>query len=266
MAYLMTQALGQTAGIAAARHVVRKAVESPEGFDEAFELMRQPILSLAEDPPEVSHYELLLRMRDPGGETISPAVFVPALREMGMEQDVDRWVADRAVLMLTPSADGGPQLEINVFAQTMRSAAFFDHLTTALTRRGVGPDALIVELAEGSKVDPSEMHHLSRRRFRTAKNFGLEEFESDGFAAITHQEVPCDLIKIGGELVRDLPSDPGNLSVVRRAAMLASRVGIATVAMRVEDAATVALLREAGVDYGQGFHLGRPERLKGREA
>src|SRR5688500_12102456 len=148
----------KTPEAARTRELVRQALRTPEALDSAFELVRQPIVELASG--RVSHHELLLRMRDTEGVLIKPGEFASSIRELGADEQIDNWVAARAVMMLIPTMPAwGAQLEINLSAKTVLSSGFFEQLTGALHRRGVDPDALIVEVAKGDTVDPEKMRH-----------------------------------------------------------------------------------------------------------
>ena len=248
------------------RELVRKALRNSATLDSAFELVRQPIVELASG--RVSHHELLLRMRDDEGNLIKPGEFASSIRDLGADEQIDNWVTARAVMMLVPTIpDWGPQLEINLSARTILSDGFFEQVSSALHRRQVSQDALIIEVAQGDTVDPEKMHHFMRRRFRLAHHFSLIDFESHGFESLNKlRTLPYDMVKIDGELIRDLPNNPGDQGIVTKIARLVRGQGRRTVAMHVEDADTVKILKEIDVDYGQGYYLGQPESLRGRSA
>jgi EAL domain-containing protein (putative c-di-GMP-specific phosphodiesterase class I) len=261
---LPTTPAPKTPGAARTRELVRQALRSPETLDRAFELVRQPIVELATG--ETSHHELLLRMRDDQGQLIKPGDFASSIRDLGADEKIDNWVAGRAVRMLVPGIpEWGAQLEINLSGKTVLSSGFFEQLTGALYRRGVDPDALIVEVAQGDTVDPEKMRHFMKRRFRLAHHFSLLDFESHGFEGLMRlRSLPYDMVKIDGEFIRDLPNSKSDQGIVTKVARLVTQQGRRTVALHVEDAETVELLREAGVDYGQGYYIGEPESLLGR--
>jgi EAL domain-containing protein (putative c-di-GMP-specific phosphodiesterase class I) len=244
------------------QRIVRKALETRGGLDDAFELMRQPIFDLSDG--RISHYELLLRLRTPGGGLISPGEFASIVKRLGAEERVDNWVAARAVLMLDPTReDDGPQLEINLSAETVLSEGFLDQLSDALEHRGVSPNALIVEVAQGEHVDPKEMGRFARRNFRLATHFQAIDFERTGFNELNRlRALPFDLIKIDGEFIRDLPTNPSDQGIVDRIGRMVSGFGRRAVAMHVEDLKTVRLLQASGIEFGQGYYLGRPKQLK----
>lgn len=248
------------------RELVRKALRSPEALDAAFELVRQPIVELASG--RLSHHELLLRMRDDEGELIRPGEFASSIRDLGADEQIDHWVTARAVLMLVPTVpDWGPQLEINLSAKTVLSTGFFEQLTSALHRRQVSQDALIIEVAQGDTVEPEKMRHFMRRSFRLAHHFTLIDFESHGFEGLNRlRSLPYDMVKIDGAFIRDLPNSKSDQVIVRKVARMVTSLGRRTVALHVGDAETVKLLKEAGVDYGQGYYLGQPESLRGHSA
>jgi EAL domain-containing protein (putative c-di-GMP-specific phosphodiesterase class I) len=241
---------------------LREALSTPGGLDEAFELLAQPIVDLRSD--RVSHYELLLRLRGEGDELIAPGEWAPAVRALGGEAQLDNWVAARAVLMLRPGPDSEePQLEVNLSRKTILDNSFSTQLSAALEARGVSPDALVVEVDAGGTVAPSEMSGFARRRFRLAHHFSAISLEQHGFSEVSQlNSMPYDYLKIDGEFIRELPNSPADQGIVRRLGHIVSRIGKRTIALHVEDRETVALLKEAGIDYGQGYFFGKPERLK----
>jgi EAL domain-containing protein (putative c-di-GMP-specific phosphodiesterase class I) len=261
----MATSLDQMEVSAPARQLLEQARATADGFDQAFELLRQPIVNTGTN--QVSHHELLLRLRAHDGRLMGPGEFADPLRQMGLEEDVDYWVVARAVMMLVPGNEiPNPQLEINLTRKTMLSKGFAGELTAALAKRGVSPDALIVEVEEGGSVEPDEMEHLSRLTFRLGHHFSVEDFREHGFGQIAKlRNLPYDFIKIDGEFISDLPKNPQHQEVVKHLGSLASVFKRHTVALHVEDAETMLLLKEAGVDYGQGYFLGEPKRLKGSD-
>lgn len=227
---------------------------------QSFELLAQPIVDLSKNI--ISHYELLLRLRAPGGKQLPPAGFDRIVRGLGLEHDIDIWVAERAIALMR-RGDAGPQFEINVSVGSGLDERFSAAVSSMIAREGLSPEALIVEIAGTYPVDHANMRHFSDRRFRVATHFNLRDFERSGFGILERLPgLPFDLIKIDIEFIRELDSSNADQAIVRRASQLIKAAGRRSVAIGVERAEIVPWLRDAGVDYGQGYLYGAPGPIK----
>jgi EAL domain-containing protein (putative c-di-GMP-specific phosphodiesterase class I) len=229
--------------------------------EDRFVLYSQPIVHLLTN--RVSHHELLLRIQRADGTVDTPGAFSDALRAHGLDVQLDRWVAECAVTMLWPETQrAGPQLEINISRHSAIGSELPLLLNELLAERRIGPDALIVEVAQGETVDPGEMRHFRNRGFRLACHFSAVESEEDAFAKLLNlHELPFDWVKIDGEFVSNLAANVSYQALVRRVAGITSGFGRRTVALHVEDELCAEFLRAARVDYGQGYYFGKPQPI-----
>jgi EAL domain-containing protein (putative c-di-GMP-specific phosphodiesterase class I) len=232
----------------------------PQGGDQ-YVLFSQPIVELLSG--RVSHYELLLRVRRADGHIALPGEWIETVREQNRETELDRWVAEQALAMLRPpDVQPGPQLEINISRESAIGPELPTLLNHKLFEKRMSPEALIVEVAQGEMVAPGELRHFRDRAFRLACHFSAVDSEEEAFtklAALSDQ--PFDWVKIDGEFVRGLPASTENQAIIKRVVTIAKGFGRRTVALHIEDLGSLELLREAGVDYGQGFFLGKPEEI-----
>ena len=227
-------------------------------FDRELALVRQPVVDLQSG--EASHHELLLRVRGRRGRLESPGSFLAGLKREGHSAVLDRWVVARAVRLIDSRAHG-PQLEVNLSTDSALNSEFSEYVSELLAVQGASAGALIIE-TDDNRVDGMKMAHFSRRLFKLGHHFTLEQFERSGLNALSRlRTLPFDLIKIDGEFIRELPSSPDDQAIVRRITTIVSNVGRKTVAMHVQDEETLEILKEIGVDLGQGYHLGLPERV-----
>ncbi len=228
--------------------------------NDLFVLHAQPIVDLSSG--ETVQRELLIRMRDvenPNGPAlIAPGAFLPIAEEFGLIIEIDRWVIDRAAEI----AAGGVSVELNVSGRSIDDSWLVDHIEAALERTGADPQMLVFEITETVMVS----NEASARRFVERLNalgcsVALDDFGT-GYGGFTYvKQLPIDYLKIDIEFVHDLVENPASESVVQAILKLAQGVGLKTVAEGVEDEATLARLRTMGVDYAQGYHIGRPEFL-----
>jgi diguanylate cyclase (GGDEF)-like protein/PAS domain S-box-containing protein len=233
---------------------VREAVEKGR-----FVLHAQPILDVEAD--EVSQYELLIRMRGEGGELISPAAFLDTAERFGLIQRIDRWVAQQAIRLVESHKRAGRNLvlEVNLSGQTVSDEEFPIEIGREIVQAGIDPSNLIFEVTETAAVaDIEQARRFAESLTQMGCGFALDDFGS-GFASFYYlKHLPIHVLKIDGEFVKDLPRTPNDRLIVKALVEVAQGMGMKTVAEFVEDEATLQILRELGVTYAQGFHIGKP--------
>jgi PAS domain S-box-containing protein len=226
--------------------------------EQRFVLYAQPIVDLSTG--KVVQRELLLRMltresADAVPRAIAPGAFLPVAEEYGLIGEIDRWVIDRAVEM----AASGVSAELNVSARSVSDPGILSYIAHAIQSSGADPQAMVFEITETAVVSDN----LAARGFveglhRLGCKVALDDFGT-GYGGFTYlKQLPIDYLKIDMEFVRDVRHNPGSQSVVKAIVGLAEGFGLKTVGEGVEDEATLDLLRKLGVDYAQGYHLGRP--------
>jgi PAS domain S-box-containing protein len=230
--------------------------------EEHFVLYSQPIVDLRTG--EITQRELLIRMRDaqsPGGAPglIAPAAFLPVAEEFGLITEIDRWVIDRA----TEIAAAGDAVQINVSGRSISAPGLVDHITHAIQRTGADPRKIVFEITETTLVsdEPAARGFVESLHALGCK-IALDDFGT-GYGGFTYlKQLPVDFLKIDIEFVRDVQTNLASRNVIQAIVSLATGFGLETVAEGVEDEASLSVLRELGVDYAQGFHIGRPAPLE----
>jgi len=222
-----------------------------------FVLHAQPIVALRSG--EVVQHELLIRMRHPDGSSlpglIPPSYFLPVAEEFGQIATIDRWVIDRAA----EYAAGKMPIELNVSGRSISDPRLVDYIEAAINRTGADPYSMVFEITETTMVS----NELAARSFverlhRLGCKIALDDFGT-GYGGFTYvKQLPIDFLKIDIEFVSDLRFNPASASVIQAIVNLAQGFGLQTIAEGVEDGDTMELLRELGVDYAQGYHVGRP--------
>jgi EAL domain-containing protein (putative c-di-GMP-specific phosphodiesterase class I) len=233
---------------------LRRALESGE-----LVLHFQPIVSLRDG--RVSHYEALVRLADePHGRLVAPGSFLPAAERYGLVRDIDRLVLGRVASLLAEGpGQRGPTVAINVSTLSATDGRMLTHIERALARRGVDPSRLIVEVTETAAI--SDMRR-ARAFCEGVQALGcavaLDDFGS-GFGSFQYlKHLPFDFLKIDGDFIRGLPDSPTDQLVVKALVDVVGGMGRQTIAEFVGDATTLRMLREYGVDYAQGYEVGRP--------
>lgn len=224
--------------------------------DDRLVLYSQPIVPLVTTATESK--ELLLHMVGRDGEIIAPGSFLPTAEKYGQITDIDRWVIRQAMQV----AASGHHLHLNLSANSITNIEVLAHIKRELTESGTDPANIVVEITETALMGDMQAGIVFARGI---KDLGcavaLDDFGT-GYGSFTYlQKIPLDFLKIDVEFVRDLSSNKANQHLIKATVNIAQGFDLQTIAEGVEDAQTLSLLREYGVDLAQGFHLGRPEPI-----
>jgi diguanylate cyclase (GGDEF)-like protein len=217
-------------------------------------LHAQPIVDLATGA--VDRLELLLRMVDDGGELLLPGAFLGTAERFDLVQAIDRWVTTRAIELL----DGHDfSLAINVSGRSIGDPELLATVERGLRDRSIAPGRLVFEITETAAIaNIATAREFADRLRALGCRLALDDFGT-GFGSFYYlKHMPADDVKIDGDFVRDMAASPVDQEVVRAVVAVAGALGPRTIAECVEDEATHALVREYGVDLGQGWHYGRP--------
>jgi EAL domain-containing protein (putative c-di-GMP-specific phosphodiesterase class I) len=197
---------------------------------------------------------------------LPPAKFLSAAERYQMLPQIDRWVVSRslAALRLHRSSLAGRAMKfsINVSGPSVVDPGFHDFLEQSIRDSGVSPEMLSFELTETAAVsDLARADRLMQRIRVLGASFALDDFGT-GLSSLAYlRSLPVSVLKIDGSFVRDAASNQRSESMVRAIAQLAHTMGMETVAEFVETDELRMRMAALGVDYGQGFAIGRPQPL-----
>jgi PAS domain S-box-containing protein len=221
-----------------------------EALDEdRLELHSQTILPLRGG---AAREELLLRMVSRDGELVSAGAFLPAAEELGLMFEIDSWVIARAARF----AALGRIVQVNLSAVSMADPRLLEIIERELQRVDAPPGNVVFEIAEAALVSSSAAGEAFATQLRELGcGLSLDDFGNGtgGFAYLRRLSVQT--LKIDIDFVRDLPGSSANQHLVQAIVGLARSFDVETIAGGVEDLATLALLREFGVDYAQGYAI-----------
>ncbi|WP_436523277.1 EAL domain-containing protein [Actinoplanes sp. HUAS TT8] len=232
----------------------RNRVADALGTDR-FTLYSQPILELQTN--RVTRHELLLRVLDEADGPQSPTQVLDTAERLDAVFDIDLWVVERA--MKLAAEQPGMGLQINLSGRSVGDPRLTAEVERLLTQYGVNPEQLTFEITETALIgNLSEARRFADRIRDLGCSLALDDFGS-GYASFRYLRLfPIDLVKIDGEYVVDLVDNPQDQVLVRALVQVCQAYGIHTVAEFVQDEATLRMLREFGVDYVQGYLIGRP--------
>jgi diguanylate cyclase (GGDEF)-like protein/PAS domain S-box-containing protein len=230
--------------------------------EDHFELLAQPIQPLRGGGP--TQYELLLRMRDAHGDQIPPGTFLYIAERLGLIHEIDRWVVAHAIDLLAEHRAAGRDLrfEVNLSGHTIGDPELLELIERRLRETGVPPDRLIFEITETAAVaNIARAATFAERLSALGCHFALDDFGA-GFGSFYYlKHLPFDYLKIDGEYVRHCATNETDRILISAVVQIARGMGKYTIAEFVGDEETVEVLTGLGVDYGQGYFLGRPEPL-----
>ena len=221
-------------------------------------------------PAEDPHIELLLRLRDEDGRVVMPGAFLPAAERYGLIAQLDRWVVAQAIAHFDQlHASGRPpgRCSLNLSAATLEDDSLADYVLGLIEQHGVAPARLCFEITETEAVRnlPRAVRFFERLR-AVGCQVSLDDFGA-GMSSFGYlKNLPVDVIKIDGSFIRDLESDPMSRSIVDAITEIGHQRGLDVVAEWVASDGIVDILRQLGVDYGQGFALHRPEPVRYQRA
>jgi PAS domain S-box-containing protein len=219
-------------------------------------LYTQPIVPLRAGAQRSE--ELLVRMIGRNGEIIPPGSFLPVAEKYGQIREIDHWVIAQAVRV----AASGRHVHANLSADSIGSVSLVPEIERAVADSGADPANIVFEITETAL-----MRNLDAGQdFATAitdigGGLALDDFGT-GYGSFTYlQKLQITYLKIDVEFVRDLVTNAANQHLVKAIVSIARGFGLQTIAEGVENVETLELLRDYGVDQGQGFYFGRPEPL-----
>jgi diguanylate cyclase (GGDEF)-like protein/PAS domain S-box-containing protein len=245
---------GMSADMGWARRI-KEAIE-----EDGFTLAYQPIMRSADG--ETHSYEALIRMYDKDGALISPAGFLPAAERFGLMVELDRWVIRHAIAALRSLQQRQPglMLNINLSAPSVETPGILDTVREELALSGVAACSLVFEITETTAITKlAQAVELLEGLKALGCATALDDFGT-GYSSFAYlKELPVDYVKIDGSFVQNLDCDRLNQVMVRSMHDVAHAMGKYSVAEFVETAEVMQTLRDIGVDYQQGYYLGKPE-------
>lgn len=232
----------------------RSRVAAALGTDR-FTLYAQPILELQTN--RVLRHELLLRVIDETGTPQSPIQVLDTAERLDAVYDIDLWVVERALQLATSLPTHS--FQINLSGRTVGDPRLTTEIEALFDRYAVNAEQLTFEITETALIgNLSEARHFADRIRDLGCQLALDDFGS-GYASFRYLRLfPIDLVKIDGEYVRDLVGNPQDQVLVQALIKVCQAYGIHTVAEYVQDEPTLRMLREFGVDFVQGYLIGRP--------
>jgi diguanylate cyclase (GGDEF)-like protein len=233
---------------------------------DCFTLYFQPINVCDGKPRHDKHIEILLRMIDDDGLTITPAVFLPAIEKHQLGADIDRWVIRNALAWLAQenTCNHWPiRITINLSNQSLTDPTMLKYIIDQKNENGINPQQVcfeITELAAITNIATATSFMLTLRGcgFR----FSLDDFGSNLSSFVYLKKLPVDYIKIDGTYTRDIMTDPIDRALVKSINKMGHLLGKETIAEGVETMDVADELKRIGIDYIAGYAYTQPRPLE----
>lgn len=229
-------------------------------IEDRFKLVFQPVVRASDG--KLSHYETLLRMVSEEGTLLSPHQFIPVAERMGLIHQIDLWVVTHAIDFIAGlSAEyGDVNFTINLSSHALQGEYLFPALKKKLEMTWVAPSRITFEITETAAVANVEKTRQMVSRIRALGcHFALDDFGA-GFSTFNYvKNFPVDYLKIDGQFITNIVSDQSDQVLVRSMIEVAHSLGKKTIAEYVSNPEILRILKEYGVDYVQGYLLGKPQ-------
>ena len=227
--------------------------------DDRFILYFQPILNIKTG--EIQRYETLIRMLDKEGNIQTPDSFIPEAEQLGLICDIDRLVMKKAIQALGDFIKEGYELSlsVNLSGKAMDNPEILQLIKQQLEKHKVDPSRLIIEVTETAAVsDIVGAERLMHEIKELGCRFALDDF-GVGFSSFFYlKQLPVDYVKLDGMFIRQLPYSDEDQIFVKALNEMAHGLGKQTVAEFVENDQILTMLKSYGVDYAQGYFVGKP--------
>ena len=244
-------------------HVVSQITQAID--TDRLKLYSEPVVDVSDS--ETVHYrELLVRMLDTQSQLQLPVTFIPAAERYYLMGPIDRWVVDRALRGLSEARSRGvtQKVGINLSGQTLSDARFADYIERKMDEYAVDPESIYFELTETAAITHlTETANLMRRLSAKGISFALDDFGTGMSSFAYLRKLPVHLLKIDGVFLRASAPDNIDRPLIEAMARVARELGMKTVAEHVERPMQIAVLRDLGVDFVQGFAVGKAKPWPG---
>jgi diguanylate cyclase (GGDEF)-like protein/PAS domain S-box-containing protein len=234
--------------------------------DNKFELYFQPIVHARAGGVRGPALEVFVRLEGENGQPPPPpAEFIRAAERYRLMPLVDRWVVrsvlaalGRGGLKLPP----GRSVAINIAGQTLGDAEFLEFVVECFDHTGASPNDICFEVTESSVVaNLDHAHRFIAVLHGMGCEFALDDFGSGLSSFSTLKTLPMDYLKIDGSFIRNLAADTVNQAMVAAMIELSRSLNFRIVAEQVEDQSSLDAVTGMGIDFVQGFFVGRPQPL-----
>jgi len=229
---------------------IKEALDNDE-----FKLVYQPIVHIKDSPTPT--YEVLLRMKSDEGDLILPSEFLPAAKQVSLCADIDRWVISQTMTTLRTSEQKHLKFFVNISEASIQDLSFIAWLKT---NDATYLQHMVFEISEMiAMTHPAEAVHFSQECKLLGIEICIEHFGNNPDAQIELKQLNAKYCKVDGSLINHLSTNRKNQVLINNISKTTKKLGIKTIACYVQDADSLAVLWQEGIDYIQGNYLQSPK-------
>jgi len=227
-------------------------------MENRFRLMQQPVASLLGE--EKSMFDILVRMIDESGQEVLPSEFIAAAERNDLMKNIDRWVIGASMsLCATRPIE---RLFVRLSRDSVIDRSLPVWLSNQLKATRIDPERIVLQVSEAvATTQLLETSEFAKAMRAAGFRFALEHFGAGRDSLHLLAQMPLDYLKIDGTLMQGLATDRGLQQRVKALVDGAKDRNIATIAERVEDANTMAVLWQLGIEFLQGYFVNEPEQV-----
>ena len=229
-------------------------------IEDRFELYAQPIVST--ETEHLAMYEVLVRLRSKAGQLFPPGAFLSSAERYNLSDRIDKWVVSHVFEWLEQHYHSLPHLNylaINLSGASIGDESMLAYIRTKLSAASFNQEMIKFEVTETAAIaNLKQAHHFINSVLALGCQFSLDDFGS-GLSSFAYlKNLPVQSIKIDGMFVKDMHVDPLDYEMVKSINDIGHVMGLETIAEFVENEEIWQKLKAIGVNYGQGYHLGKP--------
>lgn len=228
-----------------------------------FFLVRQLITTAIKDNENYKHYEILVRYRDVDGSLVPPYLFIPAAEKHGVIEMIDFWIVKTVLTRYEEFfPENNSMVSINLSGISLSSENFVTKIKKLIHQVKLKPENICFEITETAVISQlSRALKFINEMKGLGVKFALDDFGSGSSSFGYLKEIPVDYLKIDGSLIKNIVSEPYDRAIVESVNKIAHMMGMKTIAEFVENDDIRSLLIELGVDFVQGYGIGKPEEF-----
>lgn len=245
-----------------AREYLLRAME-----EDHFILFEQKIVSISSDETEAQFLEILLRLHEEEQNMLPPGAFFEVAEHYDLMPAIDRWVIRKLLkaCAATKKEDPAwrmPLYSLNLSSATLRDRTFPNHVRAQIQHWEIPGNRLCLEINHESLADrEGDIRFLMEQLRELGCRFAVDCFGSQKISFAPFKHLRFDFLKIDGSIIGAILDDKSELAKATAIVMACQKIGVRTIAQFVEHGSMRAKLRDIGVDYVQGFGVGKPAPL-----
>ncbi len=244
------------------RDTLQQAIDT-----QTFLLMAQPIVStILTAQPIISisgktrYHEILTRLSTVDGKLIFPDTFIPVARKSGLLPALDITVIEQTFRFMHSHKDSDPDcyFSINLTPESMNQTDFLDNIFTLFKKYSIAPSRIIFEIIESEIIDNENVSNILRSLREAGSKIAIDDFGTGASSYERLRTLNADILKIDGSFIKNIIDDPFSYCAVESFCKIAKLKNMEIVAEFVENEEIAQKLTEMGVDWLQGYHIGKP--------